>query len=140
MVDPPIPWSEELIMSQTKAAIVILSDPSTGSEESVGRVFNALAVAYDYQNEGDEVTILFQGTGTRWIAELTKPDHPVHDLYEAVKDRVAGASAGCSEVFASKDSVKASGVELLGDNAVPGTAGLPSLRRLRLDGYEVYSF
>ena len=43
-----------------KAAIVVFSDPKTGTEESLGRVFNALAAAYDYQQNGDEVTIQFQ--------------------------------------------------------------------------------
>jgi len=32
---------------------------------------------------------LFQGAGTRWIGELTKADHPAHELFEAIKDTVA---------------------------------------------------
>ena len=31
-----------------KAAIIVLSDPKLGSEEALGRVFNALAAAYDH--------------------------------------------------------------------------------------------
>ena len=77
-----------------KAAIVVFSDPKSGSEESLGRVFNALAAAYDFKQKGDEVTILFQGAGTRWAGELTKVDHPAHGLFEAVKDKVAGVSCG----------------------------------------------
>ena len=34
-----------------KSAIVILSDPKSGSEESLGRVFNALAAAYDFKQK-----------------------------------------------------------------------------------------
>ena len=82
-----------------KAAIVILSDPKSGSEESLGRVFNALASAYDCKQKGEEVSILFQGAGTGWPAVLEKPDHPVHGLFEEIKDRVAGVSCGCSDVF-----------------------------------------
>ena len=48
-----------------KAAIIVFSDPKSGSDESLGRFFNALATAYDYKKNGDEVTILFQGAGTR---------------------------------------------------------------------------
>ena len=40
-----------------KAAIIILSDPKSGSEEALGRVFNALASAYDFKQQGDEVTV-----------------------------------------------------------------------------------
>lgn len=75
-----------------KAAIVVLSDPGDQSEEAVGRVFNALAAAYDFKERGDEVTVLFQGAGTRWAGHLADPEHPFHELYKAVSDRVAGVS------------------------------------------------
>ena len=78
-----------------KATIVVLLDPKSGSEDALGRVFNALAAAYDFKQGGDDVTILFHGAGTRWIGELTKAEHPAHTLFEEVKDEVAGASCGC---------------------------------------------
>lgn len=68
-----------------KAAIIVLSDPNNG-EDALGRVFNALATAYDFQHQGDEVSVLFQGAGTRWVSELNKSNHPVHELFNAVKD------------------------------------------------------
>ncbi len=55
-----------------KAAIVVLSDPKSGSDEALGRVFNALASAYDFKRRGDDVSILFHGAGTRWIGEVSK--------------------------------------------------------------------
>lgn len=36
-----------------KVAIIIFSDPKTGSEEALGRLFNALAAAYDFKSRGD---------------------------------------------------------------------------------------
>ena len=123
-----------------KAAIVVLSDPKSGTEEALGRVFNALASAYDFKQGGDEVTVLFQGAGSRWIGELTKAEHPAHKLFEAVKDLVAGASCGCADVFGARESVVASGFELITDNQVPGTTGLPSLQKLIKDGYTVLTF
>lgn len=123
-----------------KAAIVVLSDPKSNTEEALGRVFNALASAYDFKHNGDEVTVLFQGAGTRWIGELTKIDHPAHDLFKAIKDTVAGVSCGCADVFGASEEAVKSGFELIKDNAVPGTTGLPSLRRLTKDGYTVLTF
>lgn len=123
-----------------KAAIVVLSDPKSNTEEALGRVFNALAAAYDFKHDDKEVTLLFQGTGTRWIGELTKIDHPAHDLYETVKDTIAGASCGCADVFGATEDVIKSGLELIKDNAVPKTTGLPSLRQLTEDGYTVLTF
>ena len=123
-----------------KTAIIVLSDPKSGSEEALGRVFNALAVAYDYQQNKDDVTIIFQGAGTRWLAELTKPDHPAAALFEAVKDKIAGASCGCADVFCTTDDVKKSGFDLIKGNSVPGTSGLPSLHSLASDGYNLLTF
>ncbi len=123
-----------------KAAIVVLSDPKSGSEESLGRVFNALAAAYDFKQKGDDVTVRFQGAGTRWIGELGKSDHPAYDLFEAVKDTVAGVSCGCADVFGANEEAEKSGFELIKDNPIPGTSGLASLRQLAADGYTVLTF
>jgi len=123
-----------------KAAIVVFSDPKSGSEESLGRVFNALAAAYDFKQQGDDVRILFQGAGTRWVGELTKSDHPAHGLFEAVKDTVAGVSCGCADVFGATAEAEKSGFELIKENQVPNTTGLPSFRKLARDGYTVLTF
>lgn len=116
-----------------KTTIIVLSDPN-GGEESLGRVFNALAAAYDFKRQHREVEVVFQGTGTRWLDVLAKPDHPVHELYAAVEDVVAGASAGCSAVFGATADVRREGVPLLASNPVPGTAGLPSVVDFVSDG------
>ncbi len=123
-----------------KAAIIILSDPKSGSEDALGRVFNGLAAAYDFKQNGDDVTVLFQGTGTRWVGELNKADHPAHSLFQEVKDRVAGVSCGCADVFGGTEDAQESGFDLLTENAVPGTTGLPSLARLTTEGYSVLTF
>ena len=122
-----------------KTAIIILSDPS-GGEDALGRVFNGLAVAYDYMQHGDEVTLLFQGAGTRWIGELSKPDHPVHGLFDVVKASVAGVSRGCADVFGATEEVGNSAFEFVTGNAVPGTSGLSSLRKLASEGYSILCF
>ncbi len=86
-----------------KAAVIVLSDPKTGSEESLGRLFNALAAVYDFKQRGDDVQLLFQGAGTRWAGELVNKEHPAHELFAAVKDKVAGVSCGCADVFGARE-------------------------------------
>lgn len=103
-------------------------------------MFNALAAAYDFKQRGDDVSILFNGAGTRWIGELSKPNHPAHALFEQVKDRVAGVSCGCADVFGAREEVDKSGFDLLRENAVPGTSGLPSLQKMVSQGYTVLTF
>ncbi len=123
-----------------KTAIVILSDPKNGSEEALGRVFNGLAAAFDFKQAGDEVSILFQGAGTRWVGELTQKDHPAHELFEAVKDQVAGVSCGCADVFGGSEEAVKSGFDLIKNNPVPGTSGLPSLRNLLSEKSTILTF
>ncbi len=123
-----------------KTAIVILSDPKSGAEEALGRVFNALALAAECKQKGDEVAVVFNGPGTRWPAELTKLGHPANGLYNSVRDVVQGASCGCAEVFGATESVQSCGVPIVHDNPLPGTAGLLSLRRYLADGWSVVVF
>ncbi len=119
-----------------KTAIVVLSEPKAGSEEALGRVFNALAAAYDFKAAGQEVKILFQGAGTRWPEQLQQGDHPGNALYQAVADKIEGISCGCADVFGAE----ASGLDLVKDNKVPGTSGLPSFVRLQREGFSIITF
>ena len=123
-----------------KTAIVVLSDPKSGGEEALGRLFNALAAAYELIQKQQEVDILFQGTGTRWAAHLTSSEHPAHGLYAAVADRIVGVSSGCADVFGARADAETNGFELIDDNAVPGTSGLPSLARYVSEGHSVLTF
>jgi len=123
-----------------KTAIIILSDPKTGGDEALGRVFNGLAAAFDIKQAGEEVSILFQGAGVRWVAELTRADHPAYELYQAVSDTVAGASCGCADVFGAADDVAKQGLDLIKDNPVPGTNGIASYLQLQRDGYQILNF
>lgn len=123
-----------------KVAIVVLSDPKSGGEEALGRLFNALAAAYDFKQQKSVVTLVFLGTGTRWAGELVNREHPAYQLFTAVKDTVAGVSCGCADVFGAREGAVACGLDLITENAVPGTSGLPSLARLVGEGYTVLTF
>ncbi len=122
-----------------KATIIIFSDPKNG-EEALGRVFNGLAAGYDFKQAGDEVSIVFQGAGTRWIGELNQQQHPAHDLFEAVKDRVAGVSCGCADVFGGSEEAEKAGLDLIKDNPIPGTTGMASLRKYAAEGSTILTF
>lgn len=122
-----------------KTAIVVLSDPKAG-DEALGRLFNALAAAYDFKARQHEVEVLFQGAGTRWAELLVAEDHPAHALFKAVEDKIAGASLACCDVFGTRAGAEQSGFDLIATNAVPGTRGLPSLAQYAADGYSVLTF
>lgn len=61
-----------------KHAIFIMTDPHSGADEATTRVLNALGLAEECKREGDELAIVFAGTGTRWPQELTKLSHPAN--------------------------------------------------------------
>lgn len=122
-----------------KTAVVVLANPQSG-DEALGRVFNALAVTYDLKLQQQEVELMFQGAGTRWVGVLTKPDHPAHTLFKAVEDKVAGVSLGCANIFGANVEAEQNGFDLIKDNPVPGTPGVASLAKYANKGYQILTF
>ncbi|MEJ2287065.1 MAG: sulfur reduction protein DsrE [Deinococcales bacterium] len=116
-----------------KIAILVLTDAETHGD--LGRAVNALEVAKEFKDAGDQVTILFDGAGTRWIAEFSKPEHKRHALFESLRDVIHGACAFCSAAFGVKDAVTSAGVALL-----DAFEQHPSIRSLVNDGYQVITF
>ena len=123
-----------------KVAIVIYSDPKLGTEESLGRLFNALFVAYELKERKQDVAVIFQGTGVRWASEVVKPDHPAHALYDAVKDKVVGVCGGCADVFGATPDLKSAGANLNYEYKIPGTPGVLDVARYIENGYQVVTF
>jgi hypothetical protein len=123
-----------------KTAIVIMSDPKVGSDEATSRVLNALGYADEAKRNGDELAVVFAGTGTRWPEELAKVSHPAHARYNAIRENVRGASRGCAVRNGAADNLQAAGVPLLVDNALAGTPGVVSFRNLYADGWNVSIF
>jgi len=99
-------------IKMSKTAIIILSDPKAGAEESLGRLFNALGTAWEYKEGGEEVKIIFQGTGTRWPEILANEKHPAHKIYNEVQDVIEGASALCANVWGANPK----GMDLITNN------------------------
>ena len=116
-----------------KAAIVVLADTETHAD--LGRIANALTSAAEFKEAGEETTIVFDGARTKWVGELSKPDHRLHGTFESLKDEIAGACRYCASAFGAKEAVEASGVPLLGEYQ-----GHPSLQKLVSQGYQVITF
>lgn len=121
-------------------AILIFTDPKSGTQEALSRLLNALGMADECRRAGDEVEIVFAGAGTRWPAELAKLSHPAHAFYDAVRDLVRGASCGCAHLNEATEGLEEAGIPLLADNAVAGTPGVVSIRRYFADGWHVAMF
>jgi hypothetical protein len=116
-----------------KIAVVILADIETHGD--MGRVANALELAKEAKELGDELQIIFDGAGTRWVPQLHKGDSKLAPLYKAVADKVSGACEHCSGAFGVLEEVRATGVPLLAEYDKH-----PSLRKLIAAGFTVLTF
>lgn len=101
----------------------------------MGRVTNALEIAKEFKEYGDEVQLVFDGAGTTWVGKLADTNSKMNPLYESVKDKVQGACSFCSSAFGVKDNVEQAGVKLLDD-----FDGHPGIRALVEEGYQVMTF
>lgn len=124
----------------SKTAIVVFSDPKAGSEEALGRLFNALFVTYELKEKKQDVALIFQGAGVRWASEITKSNHPANPLYKAVQDKIVGVCGGCADVFGATDDVKAAGVTLVREKAIPGVGSIIDLSKYLDAGYRLLTF
>lgn len=116
-----------------KAAVLILAD--TESHADRGRVLNGLETAREFaETEGDDVELVFDGAGTKWIPKLEDESSDFHEVYRAVRDDTAVCDF-CAGAFGVEDAVSDAGVVTFDDHD-----GHPSLRSLVADGYEVITF
>jgi hypothetical protein len=116
-----------------KAAIILLAD--TESHADLGRAANALAAAGEFQEAGDELTVIFDGAGTRWVPELAGGEHRLSPRFEEIKEAIGGACSYCAGAFGVREQIEQSEVSLLDEHE-----GHPSIRTLVADGYEVLTF
>lgn len=124
----------------SKTAIVVFSDPKSGGEEALGRLFNAMFLTLELKERNQEVALAFQGAGARWPAEIAMPQHPAHAIHNAVRDKIAGVCGGCADVFRATEGAEAAGLPLVRDRQIPGTAGILDLSRYLDQGYRLVTF
>jgi len=114
----------------TKIAIVIFSD--TEGMEALGKVSNAFVLANEAIEHGDDLKIIFEGAGSKWVGVLEDERHKMHGMYKALKGKITGVCKFCAQSFGVKSQVEKAGVTLLDDYK-----DHPSLRNLFADGYNV---
>lgn len=116
-----------------KVAIVVLAD--TTEADGLGRVVNALVAAKEFVDGKYDVQIIFSAAGTKWLGKLSDPKHKLHDVYQSVREHIAGACGFCATAFGVTDAVRSCRVPVLeeyGSNM--------SFRRLLEQGYHVMTF
>jgi len=106
------------------------------SHEGTARAVHALLYSKELKEHGHEVVLLFDGAGTEWIAEWSKPDSTdkLAPMYKELRE--AGVTQVICDFCANAFQVKAN----LEENKVPLTAeykGHPSIAQWADKGYEL---
>ena len=117
----------------SKVAIVILADIET--KEDFGRAVNALMTAKEFKDAGDEVQIIFDGAGTKWIGKFNEKDGKYNALFDSVRDKIAGVCSYCAGAFKVADEASNFSISLLDEYN-----GHPSFKKLVDNGYTVLTF
>ena len=116
-----------------KAAIVVLA--GTDGHENLGRLVNGLEAAREFaETDGDEVELIFDGAGTKWVPELEDEDGDHHELYQTVRDDTSVCEY-CSGAVGGEEAVADAGVVTRDDHD-----GHPSSRSLGDNDYEIITF
>jgi hypothetical protein len=117
----------------SKTAIVVLAD--TESHGDLGRLANAIETAKELKKADDEVKIIFDGAGVKWIPQLAKADNKLHNSFEKLRGNIAGVCSFCSNAFGVKNAVLSTGIKLLDE-----FEGHPSLKHYIDNDYQVITF
>ena len=116
-----------------KIGILVLADDETHGD--LGRITNALEIAKEFSEGGDEVKLIFDGAGTKWIGQLADPQSQLNPLYKAVEQHIEGACKFCAGAYGVSNKVQQAGIPLLDDYE-----DHPSIRQLVKDGFQVMTF
>ncbi|GAB6038715.1 hypothetical protein JCM15519_32740 [Fundidesulfovibrio butyratiphilus] len=93
--------------------------------------------AIDLREKGFEVAIVLEGESTKVLAELSKPEHPMHKLFERTKSLglITGVCKACAYMMGTQDAVAREGLPMADD--MHGHAGMaPYLAK----GYTIITF
>lgn len=103
----------------------------------LSRAFRGLSTAKEFIQAGDDVVVVFDGSGVETIAAIVDAGHPLNGLYGETKEHIAGACGFCAgtPTHNVKDKLVAAGVPLLTDNA-----GEASVRKYVEAGYTILNF
>ena len=122
----------------SKTATIVLANSS--NPEGHSRMIHAVQAAKELKSAGQDVKILFEGTGVQWLdafhrgSDLVAQAHGL--VFEEFKDLIEGACNSCAtHRFNVSDSVKALGIDLLGPEGEHYSLG-----GLVADGYQVITF
>lgn len=118
-------------MAENKIAVVIY-EPISGD---MARVYRGLKTAAEFKAAGDDVTVVFDGSGVESLAAISEEGHPMNALIESLRDDVRGACSYCAGAHKVKDDISAAGWGLRDE-----AGGELSIRALAAEGRQILNY
>lgn len=115
-----------------KIAIVIYSTLEGGGKSAV---YRGLMFADELRRNDDDVTIVFDGAGSKTLAEMLQPDNDLHRVWMKASPALRGVCSYCAKAYGVKETLEAAGIPLLTDDK-----NHASLRALLLEGRQIITF
>ncbi|MBC7299178.1 MAG: sulfur reduction protein DsrE [Demequina sp.] len=114
-----------------RVAVVIYEDAA----KDLARAYRGLLTAAEFLDAGDDVTVVYDGSGVDTLAAASHADHRLHALVEQLRPITKGACAFCVKAHGVSDAVAAGSWPLLEEYKHHA-----SLRNLMVAGYQILSF
>ncbi|QGQ97334.1 hypothetical protein EHS13_21810 [Paenibacillus psychroresistens] len=104
-------------MSTNKYLIIIQAN-----QQDMGKAMHGLLYGQDLHEAGMEVEVYFDGAGTQWPNEFSKPDHIINPLYKQVMKTgiLKGGCGACAGFFDVEEEVQQAGLKLVGSETNSG--------------------
>ena len=98
---------------------------------------HVMLYALDFDKKGYEVKVVIEGSATKLISELAKPDAPFSKLYSQLKEKglLTCICQACSQKMGTFEEAERQGLAIVGD-----MQGHPSIDKYLAEGYEIISF
>jgi hypothetical protein len=98
---------------------------------------HVMLYALDFDKKGYEVKVVIEGSATKLITELAKPEAPFSKLYNQLKEKglLTCICQACSQKMGTFEEAERQELAIVGD-----MQGHPSIDRFLEEGYEIISF
>ncbi len=116
----------------THKVAIFVYEPINGD---ASRVYRALRTAHEFVSSGDDVAVVFDGSGTEALAEILRPGGKFHSQYQLVSSHIVGACKVCSKSHQVANQIAGAGIELLDE-----FDGEASVRKYVTLGYTILNF
>ncbi|MGM0385314.1 MAG: sulfur reduction protein DsrE [Actinomycetota bacterium] len=117
--------------TRQRIAVVIYEDAT----KDLAKAYRGLMTATEFLDAGDDVTVVYDGSGVDTLAAASTEDHQLHRIVEKLRPNTLGACGFCAKAHGVIEPITAANWTLLGDHK-----GHASIRRLVVEGYQVITF